>query len=83
MASKKREGAILMRSIDLLCPGSTPSNTEDLNESSDNTLLEGINATLKEVANSIAESNTDVKNALNNLSKDTQIENLQEESEEE
>ena len=72
-----------MRSIDLLCPGSTPNTEEDLNESSDNTLLEGINATLKEVANSIAESNTDVKNALNNLSKDTQIENLQEESEEE
>ena len=72
-----------MRSIDLLCPCSTPNNTEDLNESSDNTLLEGINATLKEVANSIAESSTDVKNALNNLSKDAQIENPQEESEEE
>ena len=55
-----------MRSIDLLCPCSTPNNAEDLHESSDNTLLEGINATLKEVANSIAESNTDVKNALNN-----------------
>ena len=72
-----------MRSIDLLCPCSTPNTTEDLNESSDNTLLEGINATLKKVATSIAESNTDVKNALNNLSKDTQIENPQEESEEE
>ena len=71
-----------MRSIDLLCPCSTPNNTEDLNESSDNALLEGINATLKEVASSIAESNTDVKNALNNLSKDTQIENPQEEREE-
>ena len=71
-----------MRSIDLLCPCSTSNNTEDLNESSDNTLLEGINATLKEVANSIAESNTDVKNALNNLGKETQIENPQEESEE-
>ena len=71
-----------MRSIDLLCPCSTPNTTEDLKESSDN-LLEGINATLKEVANSIAESNTDVKNALNNLGKDTQIENPQEESEEE
>ena len=67
-----------MRSIDLLCPCSTPNNAEDLHESSDNTLLEGINATLKEVANSIAESNTDVKNALNNLG----IENPQEESEE-
>ena len=72
-----------MRSIDLLCPCSTPNTTEDLSESSDNTLLEGINTTLKEVANNIAESNADVKNALNNLSKDTQIENPQEESEEE
>ena len=71
-----------MRSIDLLCPCLTPNATEDLNEPSDNSLLEGINATLKEVANSIAESNTDVKNALNNLGKETQIENSQEESEE-
>ena len=71
-----------MRSIDLLCPCSTPNTTEDLNESTDNTLLEGINATLKEVANSIGEYNTDVKNALNNLGKDTQIENPPEESEE-
>ena len=62
-----------MRSIDLLCPCSTPNNEEDLNESNDNTLLEGINATLKEVANSIAESNTDVKNALNNLGKKTKV----------
>ena len=62
-----------MRSIDLLCPCSTPNNTEDLNESSNTTLLEGINATLTEVANSIAESNTDVKNALNNLGKKTKI----------
>ena len=60
-----------MRSIDLLCPCSTPNNTEDLKEPNDNTLLEGINATLKEVANSIAESYTDVKNALNNLGKET------------
>ena len=72
-----------MRSIDLLCPCSAPNNTEDLNESNDNTLLEGINATLKEVANNIAESNTDVKNALNNLGKNTQIENPPTESEEE
>ena len=72
-----------MRSIDLLCPCSTPNTAEELKEASDNTLLEGINATLKEVANSIAESNTDVKNALNNLGKDTQIENQQKESEEE
>lgn len=62
-----------MRSIDLLCPCSTPNTTDDLNVSSDNTLLEGINATLKEVANSIAESNTDVKNALNNLGKKTKV----------
>ena len=62
-----------MRSIDLLCPCLAPNNTEELHESSDNTLLEGINTTLKEVANSIAESNTDVKNALNNLGKTTKI----------
>ena len=72
-----------MRSIDLLCPGSIPNTTEDLHESNDNTLLEGINAALKEVANSISESNTEVKNALNNLGKETQIENPQEEREEE
>lgn len=53
-----------MRSIDLLCPCSTPNTAEDLNESSVNTLLEGINATLKEVANSITESNADVKMRL-------------------
>ena len=72
-----------MRSIDLLCPCSTSNNTEDLHESSDNTLLEGINATLKEVANSIEESNKKEKNALNNLGKETQIENPTVESEEE
>lgn len=72
-----------MRSIDLLCPCSTPNTAEDLKESNDNSLLEGINATLKEVANSITESNTDVKNALNNLGKETQIENPPKESEEE
>ena len=71
-----------MRSIDLLCPCSTPNTTDDLKATTDATLIEGINATLKEVANSIAESNTDVKNALNNLGKETQIENPQEESEE-
>ena len=63
-----------MRSIDLLCPCSTPNTAEELKEASDNTLLEGINATLKEVATSIAESN--------NLGKETSIENPQEESEE-
>jgi len=72
-----------MRSIDLLCPCSTPNTTDDLKATTDATLIEGINATLKEVANSIAESNTDVKNALNNLGKETQIENPHEESEEE
>ena len=72
-----------MRSIDLLCPCSTPNTTDDLKATTDATLIEGINATLKEVANSIAESNTDVKNALNNLGKETQIENPQEEREEE
>lgn len=70
-----------MRSIDLLCPCSTPNSAEELTEASDNTLLEGINATLKEVANSITESNADVKNALNNLGKDTQIKNTEDESE--
>ena len=72
-----------MRSIDLLCPCSTPNTTDDLKATTDATLIEGINATLKEVANSIAESNTDVKNALNNLGKETQIENSTVESEEE
>ena len=72
-----------MRSIDLLCPCSTPNTTDDLKATTDATLIECINATLKEVANSIAESNTDVKNALNNLGKETQVENPQEESEEE
>ena len=62
-----------MRSIDLLCPCSTPNTTDDLKVTTDATLIEGINATLKEVANSIAESNTDVKNALNNLGKETKI----------
>ena len=72
-----------MRSIDLLCPCSTPNDTDDLKATTDATLIEGINATLKEVADSITASNTDIKDALNNLSKDTQIENPQEESEEE
>lgn len=62
-----------MRSIDLLCPCSTPNNTDDLKATTDATLIEGINATLKEVASSIAESNTDVKNALNNLGKKSKI----------
>lgn len=71
-----------MRSIDLLCPCKTTSESEDLNESADATFVESINATLKEVANSINASNADIKDALNNLGKDTQIENPQEESEE-
>lgn len=62
-----------MRSIDLLCPCSTPNTTDDLKATTDATLIEGINATLKEVANSITESNTDIKNALNNLGKETKI----------
>ena len=62
-----------MRSIDLLCPCSTPNTTDDLKATTDATLIEGINATLKEVANSIAESNADVKNALNNLGNKTKI----------
>ena len=71
-----------MRSIDLLCPCSTPNITDNLKATTDVTLIEGINATLKEVADSITASNTDIKDALNNLGKDTQIENPQEESEE-
>ena len=72
-----------MRSIDLLCPCSTPNTTDDLKATTDTTLIEGINATLKEFADSITASNTDIKDALNNLGKETQIENPQEESEEE
>ena len=72
-----------MRSIDLLCPGSTPNTTDDLKATTDATLIEGINATLKKVADSITASNNDIKDALNNLGKETQIENPQEESEEE
>ena len=71
-----------MRSIDLLCPCETTSESADLNESTDATFVESINATLKEVADSINASNADIKDALNNLGKATQIENPQEESEE-
>lgn len=71
-----------MRSIDLLCPCKTTRESADLNESTDATFVESINATLKEVANSINASNADIKDALNNLGKETQIENPQEESEE-
>ena len=62
-----------MRSIDLLCPCSTPNTTADLKATTDATLIEGINATLKEVADSITASNTDIKDALNNLGKETKI----------
>ena len=62
-----------MRSIDLLCPCSTPNNTDDLKATTDATLIEGINATLKDVADSITASNTDIKDALNNLGKGTKI----------
>ena len=71
-----------MRSIDLLCPCEQTSESADLNVSNAATFVESINATLKEVADSINASNADIKNALNNLGKDTQIENPQEESEE-
>lgn len=63
-----------MRSIDLLCPCSTPNTTDELQATTDTTLIEGINATLKEVADSITASNTDIKDALNNLGKETKIE---------
>lgn len=59
-----------MRSIDLLCPCSMPNNDVELKETHDS-----INATLKEVSTSITESNTDIKNALNNL---TTVNNEQE-----
>lgn len=62
-----------MRSIDLLCPCSTPNATDDLKATTDATLIEGINATLKEVADSITKSNTDIKDALNNLGQETKI----------
>ena len=62
-----------MRSIDLLCPCSTPNTTDDLKATTDVTLIEGINATLKKVADSITASNTDIKDALNNLGKETKI----------
>ena len=62
-----------MRSIDLLCPCSTPNTTDDLKATTDAALIEGINATLKEVADSITSSNTEIKDALNNLGKDTKI----------
>ena len=62
-----------MRSIDLLCPCSTPNTTDDLKATTDATLIESINATLKEVSDSITASNTDIKDALNNLGKKTKI----------
>ena len=62
-----------MRSIDLLCPCSTPNTTDDLKATTDATLIDGINATLKEVAYSITASNTEIKDVLNNLGKDTKI----------
>ena len=62
-----------MRSIDLLCPRSTPNTIDDLKATTDATLIEGINATLKEVADSITTSNNDIKDALNNLGKEVKI----------
>ena len=62
-----------MRSIDFLCPCSTPNTTDDLTATTDATLIEAINATLKEVADSITTSNADIKDALNNLGKETKV----------
>ena len=62
-----------MRSIDLLCPCSTPNTTDNLKATTDATLIDSINATLKKVADDITESNTDIKEALNNLGKKTKI----------
>ena len=63
-----------MRSIDLLSPCSTPNTGDELQENHDSTLIDNINATLKEVSNSITESNADIKNALNNLTNTTKKE---------
>lgn len=62
-----------MRSIDLLCPCSTPNTTDNLKATTDATLIDSINATLKKVEDGITESNTDIKEALNNLGKKTKI----------
>ena len=50
-----------MRSIDLLCPCETTSDSVDLDESTNATFVESINATLKEVADSINASNAEIK----------------------
>ena len=63
-----------MISIDLLCPCSATDNSDELNVVQDTTLIESINATLKEVSNTITESNTNITNALNNLNNTTKIE---------
>lgn len=73
-----------MRSIDLLCPCSMPNNDVELKETHDTELIDSINATLKEVSTSITESNTDIKNALNNLTtvnNDAQEQNNEQERE--
>ena len=63
-----------MVSIDLLCPCSSTDNSDELNVEQDATLIESINATLKEVSNTITESNTNITNALNNLNNITKKE---------
>lgn len=60
-----------MISIDLLCPCSSTENSDELNVEQDTTLIESINTTLKEVSNTIIESNIDITNALNNLNNTT------------
>ena len=63
-----------MNSIDLLCPCSSTENSDELNVEQDTTLIESINTKLKEVSNTIIESNTNITNALNNLNNTTKKE---------
>ena len=60
-----------MVSIDLLCPCSSTDSSDELNVEQDTTLIESSNITLKEVSNTIIESNTNITNALNNLNNTT------------
>ena len=60
-----------MFSIDLLCPCSSTDNSDELNVEQDTTLIASINTTVKEVSNTITESNMNIINALNNLNNTT------------
>ena len=63
-----------MISIDLLCPCSSLNNSDELKVKQDASLIESINTTLKEVSNTITESNTNITNVLNNLNNITKTE---------